>query len=93
LKNVRAVAIGPGWRSIAIASQDRSIAIWDLTQGSPPKDLPVPQTGKLPPVTSLAYSPDSKLLVAGGEDGTVTVWTTSLVKARKSYAIRIWQKE
>ncbi len=66
---VRALAISPDGQTIATASEDGIVRLWDR------------QTGKVrarrfrvPHVLALAWSRDSQLLAAGARDGTVRVW-------------------
>ncbi|KAJ7463897.1 hypothetical protein B0H11DRAFT_83087 [Mycena galericulata] len=56
---------------VASASYDTTIRFWDLNSGAPTL---TPFTTHQKPVTSLAFSRDPKILVAGSRDGTVSVW-------------------
>jgi WD40 repeat protein len=66
-----AVAFAPDGRTLATASFDRSIRLWDVSTGKP---LGKPLTGHAEPVTCLAFSPDGKVLASGSLDNSVKLW-------------------
>jgi WD40 repeat protein len=78
---VRYVAFSPDGRSIATASYDRSIKIWDVTNQNPRLLGEVEdfnsgicaQTliGHQQPVSSIAFSPDGQQLVSSSFDKTI----------------------
>ncbi|MER6355435.1 caspase family protein [Streptomyces sp. NPDC001634] len=73
------VAFGPGGRTLATASQDGTIILWDTSSPQHPHELdrlPGPSYG----VFTVAFSPDGRLLAAGGGDQTghtVQMWDVS----------------
>jgi len=62
----RAISISPDGSSIAVIAKDGSLSIHPLSQSGSRMDLPA-QT----PFNAVAWSPDSKCLITGGEDRTV----------------------
>jgi WD40 repeat protein len=66
---VNAVAFSPDGRTLAAASSDDQVLLWNAATGALLGTLPGPQ-----PATSLAWDGDS-VLVAGGADGMVRLWS------------------
>ncbi len=69
---VTAVAWSPDSQHLASASYDKTIQIWDATNG---KSL-LTYRGHFLRVNDLAWSPDSTLLASASDDGTVQIWNT-----------------
>jgi len=77
---VYSVAFGPDGKTLASASADKTIKLWDLENNKERLTL----TGHLDPLSSIAFSPDGKLLVSGagairfdpGRLGEVKLWDT-----------------
>ena len=65
------VAISPDGKTIASASEDTSIGLWDLTSGNP---VHAALMGHTQGVMAVAYSPDGRSLVSGGMDGQIILW-------------------
>ncbi|MFD7667354.1 hypothetical protein [Streptomyces sp. NPDC059788] len=76
---VNAVAFAPDSRTLATASMDRTVKLWD-TAANRMRGTLIGHTGS---VYALAFSPDGRTLATAGDDGTVRLWD---VAARRSIA-------
>jgi WD40 repeat protein len=70
LNAVTALAVHPAGTTLAGASLDQTIFIWDLQSESLRREL----AGHDSAVHCLAYSPDGNWLVSGGADLALRVW-------------------
>lgn len=75
--SVHAVAFSPDGRTLASASWDRSIILWDVLTGA--KKL-ILKHGYHP--HQLTFSPDGRFLYSSGGDGTIKKWDMQTGKAR-----------
>jgi WD40 repeat protein len=64
------VAFSPEGRTLASASADNTIRLWDTHTH---KQLGKPLTGHTDAVSSVAFSPDGRTLASASADGTVRV--------------------
>ena len=66
------LAVSPDQSMLASAGtkRDSNVLLWDPYNNTPPKIL----EGHTQPVTSIAFSPDRKILASGSEDNTVILW-------------------
>ncbi|PHQ48828.1 hypothetical protein BLA24_27560 [Streptomyces cinnamoneus] len=69
-KPVNAVAYSPDGRTLATASDDHTVKLWNVTS----KRLITTLRGHTRGVDALAFSPDGKVLASGGEDGSAKLW-------------------
>jgi WD40 repeat protein len=77
---VTQVAFGPdGRRACSASLEDRSVRVWDLTQGKQLRCLDVPAAG------CVAFSPDCRRVLIGGEDGAVVLWDLASGKELRRY--------
>jgi WD40 repeat protein len=75
--------------TIATASYDRSIKIWDIDT----KECLHTLTGHQQPVSAIAFSPDGQQLVSSSFDKTIKLWDTNsgkCVKTLLGHRNRIW---
>jgi WD40 repeat protein len=71
---VRAVAFGPGGKTLATGSEDRTVLLWDVTDPAQPQRVGDPLADHTNSVYSLAYAPDGTL-ASGSADNTIRLWT------------------
>jgi hypothetical protein len=69
------IAIAPDCRTIVTVSHGSALRFWDTATG---EELPH-RTGTPARVTSLAFSPDGKLLATGHADSTILLWDASFI--------------
>ncbi|MDE0021100.1 MAG: Ig-like domain-containing protein [Candidatus Poribacteria bacterium] len=67
---IYSVAYSPDGQKIAGGSDDGTIRIWDVSDGSLIRTL----RGHTDGVESVAYSPDGTRIVSGGDDNAVRIW-------------------
>jgi len=65
------VTFSPDGTTLASASPDHTVRLWDLATSRP---IGAPLTGHTGQVTSVAFSPDGKTLAADSADHTVRLW-------------------
>src|SRR5436853_83300 len=68
---VNAIAFAPDGKTLASASADRSISLWDVASHRP---LGSPLSGHADWVVSVAFAPDGRTLASASADRTVILW-------------------
>ncbi|BAY87695.1 WD-40 repeat-containing protein (plasmid) [Calothrix parasitica NIES-267] len=74
------VSFSPDGKSIASASADKTVKLWDVTTGKEIKAL----KGHLEEVYSVSFSPDGKTIASASWDKTVKLWDVSTGKQIKT---------
>jgi WD40 repeat protein len=65
------MAFSPDGQSLASASSDETVILWDVATGLP---IGRPLSGHTDVVWGVAFSPDGKTLASAGQDKTVILW-------------------
>ncbi len=71
------VAFAPDGRTLATASADQTVRLWDLNDRNQPHPLSQPLTGHTNGVTGAAFAPDGRTLATASADQTVRLWDVS----------------
>ncbi|WP_406147406.1 hypothetical protein [Streptomyces sp. NBC_01012] len=64
----------PDGRTLATASYDRTVRLWDVTDPTRPEQLGKPLKGHESWVSSAVFSPDGNTLASASDDGTIRMW-------------------
>ncbi|MCX4633089.1 trypsin-like peptidase domain-containing protein [Streptomyces sp. NBC_01443] len=78
--SVLSVAFSPDGKTLATASADKTVRLWNVTTGKTRRTL----TGHINAVNSVAFSPDGKTLATASTDKTARLWNLSTGKTRKT---------
>ncbi|MDQ3764379.1 MAG: TIR domain-containing protein [Actinomycetota bacterium] len=71
---VNEVAFTPDERTLATASVDRTIRLWDVGDRDRPRPLGTPLTGHTDAVASVVFSPNGQTLATASADRTARLW-------------------
>ncbi|MCP4374167.1 MAG: hypothetical protein GY797_39600, partial [Deltaproteobacteria bacterium] len=71
---VQSAVFSPDGNTLASASDDQTIILWDTSTRYDPQPLGQPLTGHTNKIRGLAFSPDGNLLASGSDDCTLILW-------------------
>ena len=74
---VRSVALSPDGRTLAAASYDDKVWLWNTTDPAHPALLGPPLIASGGRVESVAFSPNGRILAAGDDYGTIWLWNVT----------------
>jgi WD40 repeat protein len=72
--SVHSLSFSPDGRTLASASADETLRLWDVSDARNASALGQPLTGHTAIVWSTAFSPAGRILASASGDGTVRVW-------------------
>ena len=74
---VYGVAFAPDGRTVATASGDKTVRLWDVSDRNRPRQLGQPLTGHPKAINAVAFAPDGRTLATASGDKTVRLWDVS----------------
>ena len=86
---VRSVSYSPDGKTLATASDDKTVKLWEVASGREIKTL----SGHQGSVRSVSYSPDGKTLATASDDKTVKLWDVASgteLKSLTGHQTQIW---
>jgi WD40 repeat protein len=79
--DVPCMAFSPDGKTLASASGNKTIKLWDVATGKEQASL----QGHTNTITSVAFSPNGKLLASASQDKSIKLWDVVTVKERATY--------
>ncbi len=70
-------SFSPDGHTLATASYDKTVRLWDVRDKTNPRPLGQPLTGHTGWVSSAVFSPDGRTLATAGDDQTVLLWNVT----------------
>ncbi|MGH8000997.1 MAG: WD40 repeat domain-containing protein, partial [Brasilonema sp.] len=81
LGGIHSIAFSPDGKTLASGATDKTIKIWQLSNGQELSIL----TGHSDHVSSVTFSPDGKTLASGSKDKTVRLWQVETKKEIRTF--------
>jgi WD40 repeat protein len=85
---VESVAFAPGGRTLATASKDKTVILWDLRDPARPQRIGEPLNHNST-VFSVAFSADGRTLATGTNDNAVILWDLTGLLFVRDHALQL----
>ena len=82
------MAFAPDGHTLATASGDQTVQLWDLSDRDRPHQLGAPLTGHTGTVSGVAFAPDGHTLATTSDDQTVRLWDLPHLEAFRGDEMR-----